>query len=208
MFSPSFRQFLTQRDTGGEQNFSAEINNREDSELSRVIYRLICRKRWCRNNVVIAHPDTEFNSALPRRASADLRKSPEATITSVASLLLITVAAIAAARFWALLPVGTMLAYIYSPDWTEADLVRHIWHFRLVQPEWVSSPPKYSYGQWMMAETWARLLVVFLGWIVCNILADRIYLRIRKKATSKITPGCGVCLLCLFASRIVLSVIN
>jgi hypothetical protein len=93
------------------------------------------------------------------------------------------VAAIAAAWFWAIAPLSSFEILDWPPR-TDADLVRHLWHFRLVQPEWVSSPPMYSYDRWVGAETWARLLVVFLGWIVCNILADRIYLRIRKKNNS------------------------
>lgn len=96
-------------------------------------------------------------------------------------LLLSTLAAIAAALFWALLPMFTMLGYIHPPDWTDADLVRHIWHFRLVQPEWVSSPPRYSYTRWMVAESLARLSVVFLGWLVSITFIIRRYLRSRKK---------------------------
>jgi hypothetical protein len=78
-------------------------------------------------------------------------------------LLLATLAAMAAAWFWALNPLSPMMGYLYPPDWSEADLVRHIWHFRLVQPEWVSTPPDYL--RWSEAETLARLSVVFFGWL-------------------------------------------
>jgi hypothetical protein len=79
-------------------------------------------------------------------------------------LLLATLAAMAAVWFWALSPLLTLLGYIYPSNWNQADLVRHIWHFQLVQPEWVSSPPDYM--RWSEAETLARLSVVFICWLV------------------------------------------
>jgi len=103
-----------------------------------------------------------------------MRKSP-----SILSLLIITLAALAAAWYWALAPLASF--HILNPPPTDAGLVRYLWHFRLVQPEWVSNPPNYSYWRWMRAEVLARLSFVFLGWIVSNILADRIYLRFREK---------------------------
>ena len=118
-----------------------------------------------------------------RRHSRAMRK-----LTFIVLLILTTLAAIAAARFWALLPLGTMLAYIHPPDWTDADLVRHIWHYRLVQPEWVSSPPQYSYTRWMMAETLARLSVVLICWLVSITFIIRRYLRSRKKLTPNKSP--------------------
>jgi hypothetical protein len=80
-------------------------------------------------------------------------------------LVAITLAAIAAAWFWALPPILTPLFYLHPTNWTDADLVRHLWHFRLIQPEWVSSPPQCDYLRWAQAETLARLGVVFLGWL-------------------------------------------
>jgi len=100
---------------------------------------------------------------------------------SIVSLFLITLAALAAAWFWALAPIMTGFDIPHSSPWTDADIVRYVWHFRLVQPEWVSSPPNYDYGQWLQAELLARLSVVFLVWVVSNILADRIYSRIHDK---------------------------
>jgi len=77
----------------------------------------------------------------------------------------ITLAAIAAAWFWALPPMITPLFYLYPNNWTDADLVRHLWRFRLVRPEWVGRPPQYDYLRWAQAETLARLTVGLLGWI-------------------------------------------
>jgi hypothetical protein len=100
--------------------------------------------------------------------------------TSSISLLLITLAALAAGWFWALAPLMGFEVLNWPPR-TDADLVRYFCHFRIVQPEWVSSPPMYSYTRWMVAEIWARMSVVFLGWVVSNIVADHIYSRIREK---------------------------
>jgi hypothetical protein len=75
----------------------------------------------------------------------------------------LTLAAIAAVWFWAIAPIATSLVYMHPTSWTDADLVRHFWHFRLVRPEWVGSPPQYDYLVWAQAETLARLGAVFLG---------------------------------------------
>jgi hypothetical protein len=95
--------------------------------------------------------------------------------TFIVLLLLTTLAAVAAVWFWVLPPLLTPLFYLHPTDWTDADVVRHIWHFRLVQPEWVSTPPDYM--RWSQAETLARGIVVFLGWVTTAILLERRYLR-------------------------------
>jgi hypothetical protein len=101
--------------------------------------------------------------------------------TFIILLLLIILAAMAAIWFWALAPFLTLLGYIYPADWTQADLVRHLWNFRLVQPEWVSNPP--DYGRWCEAETLARLAIVFVGWAASSLFIERLYLRSRRKVT-------------------------
>ena len=88
-------------------------------------------------------------------------------------LVAITLAAIATVLFWALAPMTTSLLYIHSNNWTDADLVRHLWHFRLIQPEWVSSPPQYDYMRWTHAETLARLGLVFIVWLGSTALVVR-----------------------------------
>ncbi len=90
-------------------------------------------------------------------------------------LALVTLAAIAAAWFWVLPPLLMPLGYIYPADWTQADLVRHLWRFRLVPPERVSTPPNYM--RWAWAETLARLIVVFLAWLTSTTFILRRYLR-------------------------------
>src|SRR6266511_811781 len=95
--------------------------------------------------------------------------------TFILLLLLTTLVAIAAAWFWALPPLLTPLFYLHPTDWTQADLVRHIWHFRLVQPEWVSTPPDYL--RWSQAETLVRLVVIFLAWLSTTSFLVRRYVR-------------------------------
>lgn len=95
--------------------------------------------------------------------------------TFIALLIVITLAALAVAWYWALAPGLTALAYLYPTNWTDADLVRHIWHFRLIQPEWLGSSPDYS--RWCEVETLARLTVVFLGWLASTTFVTRRYLR-------------------------------
>jgi hypothetical protein len=81
-------------------------------------------------------------------------------------LVVITLAAVAAAWFWAIATMTASLLYIHPSDWTDADLVRHLWHFRIIQPGWVGGPPQYDYLRWTQAEALARLGAVFLGWLV------------------------------------------
>src|ERR1051326_8063002 len=100
--------------------------------------------------------------------------------TLIVLLVVTTVAALATAWFWALAPMTTALLYIHSTGWTDADLVRHIWHFRLLQPEWVSTPPDYL--RWTQAETLARLAVVLLGWLLSSTILLRRYSKSPRKA--------------------------
>ena len=107
-------------------------------------------------------------------------------------LVAITLAAVAAAWFWALAPMTASLLYIHSSGWTDADLVRHLWHVRLIQPEWVSSPPHYDYLRWTQAETLARLAVVFTVWLGCAAWIARRHLpRPTVNPPNKRAPGKG-----------------
>ena len=54
-------------------------------------------------------------------------------------------------------------------------MVRDIWHFRLIPPEWGNT--SLDYFHWCELETLARLGVVFLGWCVTLKLVERRYLR-------------------------------
>jgi hypothetical protein len=111
--------------------------------------------------------------------------------TFISWFVLITLLAVALAWFWALPPLLTPLFYLHPTDWTDADVVRHIWHFRLLQPEWVSTPPDYM--RWSQAETLTRLAVVFLAWLAGTTLLTRRYLSSRKRPSPnhalQPTPG-------------------
>jgi hypothetical protein len=84
------------------------------------------------------------------------------------SFIVLTLARFALAWFWALPPLLHALFYLCPTDWTQADVVRHIWHFPLVQPEWVNTP------------TLVRLGIVFLGWVSGTMLLDGKYLNDKK----------------------------
>ena len=90
-------------------------------------------------------------------------------------LFFVTLAAVGAALLWAARPLVTPLLYLYPTGWTDAELIRHVWHFRLVQPEWASTPPDYLH--WSQTETMARLSVVFLAWLTNVALVVRYFRR-------------------------------
>jgi len=123
--------------------------------------------------LLISIADVRFLDAMSKRALI---------ILLVAS----TLVALALTRFWALAPFLTPLGYIHPPNWTDADVVRAIWHFRLVSPEWGNR--SLDYEQWCEVETCARLAVVFLGWFATIKIIQRRYLRTRNNAPSIIVP--------------------
>ena len=77
----------------------------------------------------------------------------------------VTVAAACAAWYWALAVVLTSFDVLSSAPLTDTDIIKRLWHFRLVRPEWVGHPPEYVH--WVIAETITRLaaiVVFFAGW--------------------------------------------
>ncbi len=86
----------------------------------------------------------------------------------------ITLASLAAAWFIALAPIINSFIVMTPSAWTEADLVRHLYHFRLVQPEWVSAPPDFL--RWTQAEATTRLIVVSLVWLASGAFVVRRYI--------------------------------
>jgi hypothetical protein len=79
-------------------------------------------------------------------------------------LAAITLIALTTVRLWALGPVLTPLNSISSTEFTGADIVRRVWHLRLVTPEWASNLTDYV--RWSQAESLTRSIVVALGWLV------------------------------------------
>jgi hypothetical protein len=90
--------------------------------------------------------------------SRDMQKRTFIIFLSVA-----TVIALTAIWFWAIAPLVTPLISINSNEFTSADVVRRVWHFRLVQPEWVSTT---NYVRWTQVESLIRSILVVLGWSV------------------------------------------
>jgi hypothetical protein len=103
-----------------------------------------------------------FRSLVDVRFGAQLA-TPRSRLAALA------LAAIAAAWFWVLPPLVTSIVVMCPTDWSGADLVRHLWQLRLVEPDWVASMPGYDlvgdYLRWVRAETLARLGVVLVAWI-------------------------------------------
>ncbi len=83
--------------------------------------------------------------------------------TFIIFLAVTTLIALGVIWFWALGPLLIPLVSINSTEFTSADVVRRVWHLRLVQPEWVSNPTDYV--RWSQAESLARFIVVVLGWL-------------------------------------------
>jgi hypothetical protein len=104
-------------------------------------------------------------------------------------LAAITLAAVAAVWFWVLPPVLTPLVFPSPTSWTDADIGRHLWHVRLIQPEWVSSPPQHDdYLRWAQVETAARFDVVFLGWLGGSFFLHCRLVAVAAKSQYKVTP--------------------
>jgi hypothetical protein len=82
---------------------------------------------------------------------------------------LTTVGAAAAAWFWALPVILCFISYMYSPSHppTDAQMIRELWPFRLVQPEWLSRTSDQRLDllvRWEVTETTVRLSLIFLVW--------------------------------------------
>lgn len=78
-------------------------------------------------------------------------------------LVAITSIALVVVWFWALGPVLIPLNSISSTEFTGADVVKRVWHLRLVQPEWVARPTDYV--RWSQSESLARFILVVLSWL-------------------------------------------
>ena len=106
-----------------------------------------------------------------------MRKSTFISILAFTALI-----ALAVAWVWALAPLLIPLVSINSTEFTSADVVRRVWHLRLVQPEWVSRPTDYV--RWSQVESLARFMVVVLGWSVGAAFVIRSRLTSRRGGPS------------------------
>ncbi|HXI71556.1 MAG TPA: hypothetical protein VNN22_14470 [Verrucomicrobiae bacterium] len=96
-------------------------------------------------------------------------------------LLLIAVCAVSVTLFWAVRPLLTPLLLLLQMGWTDADIINRYWHFRLIQPEWLSNPPDYYL--WARTETLTRLAIVFVAWAMSTIFVVRQYCKTCKQPT-------------------------
>ena len=84
--------------------------------------------------------------------------------TTITIVAVATITAAAAGWFWALRPLG-FASYLTSTRASDADIIRHYWPHRLVEPEWVSATPD-GLLNWHFTETVARLSVVAVLWSI------------------------------------------
>jgi hypothetical protein len=78
---------------------------------------------------------------------------------AVILIVAITAVALTVAYF----AIGAMNG-CYMSNLTDAQLIRDRCHFRLVQPQWVSSNGSVLMN-WIIAETKARLVVIAVFWL-------------------------------------------
>src|SRR5439155_15340083 len=82
---------------------------------------------------------------------------------------LTTLVAAAAVWFWALSVMFCFISYMYSPSHppTDAQMIRDLWPFRLVQPQWLGRASDHTWDllvRWQATETSVRTLLIFLLW--------------------------------------------
>jgi hypothetical protein len=94
----------------------------------------------------------------------------------------VTLIALAITFWWALDPILISI-FMMTRSGTDVELIRQIWHFRLVQPEWVDTSDQL--WRWQQAETFARLAVVFVGWVSSIAALIRRYRRGKPRHLTK-----------------------
>jgi len=92
----------------------------------------------------------------------------------------VTLAAASTVWLWALRPLAGG-SYLSSTTETDADIIRRYWPQRLVEPEWVG--PKPDLISWAMTETFVRLSVVALSFIM--IVGFAVYIFIKQAASHR-----------------------
>ena len=117
----------------------------------------------------------------PRHRSAFRSATPR--IITILIIVVTTVSAAVAVRFWALTPLG-FASYLTHTGASDADDVRQYWPHRLIQPEWVSATPDRLMN-WHFAETLARLSVVAVLWFLTAGGATYRFIRRRNISPNK-----------------------
>src|SRR4051812_6815604 len=105
-------------------------------------------------------------------------------------IIAVTIMALLITVFWALDPMLTAIFMLTGSNTTDAELIRQIWHVRLVQPEWISGPGQLM--KWMEVEACARLVVMFLAWLASVIALVRRNCRGAPKSSNQsLQPTAG-----------------
>jgi hypothetical protein len=107
-------------------------------------------------------------------------------------IVVVTILALLITFFWALDPILTAIFMLTRTGITDAELIRQVWHVRLVQPEWISGPGQIF--KWMEVEAGARLGVILLGWLASVfILVRRHHRGVAKSSNPSLEPTGGRC---------------
>ena len=82
---------------------------------------------------------------------------------------LATLATAAVEWFCALSVMLCFISYMYSPIYppTDAQMIRDLWPFRFVEPEWLGRPSDHRWellARWQLTEAGVRTFLIFLVW--------------------------------------------
>jgi hypothetical protein len=101
-------------------------------------------------------------------------------------LLLVTLIAVAVA-FWLLSDMMVAIFRMSRPGETDADMIRQIWHFRFLPPEWF-----HDWIAWYRAELYSRAAAVLLAWLASVIALVKRYFRGTPKSSNQaLQPTAG-----------------
>ena len=100
---------------------------------------------------------------------------------------LVSLAAAAATWFWALSVLLCFIQYMGPPD--DALMIRRLWPFRLIQPEWLSRPSD-GWGEllmrWQLTETGVRVLIIAILWTIAVAVIYNRYHSLSHNGPNKI----------------------
>ncbi len=104
----------------------------------------------------------------------------------VIQLLVVTLLA-AALALWLVSAMLVAIVWMSRPGETDADMIRQIWHFRFLPPEWFR-----GWVEWYRAELYTRIAVVFIAWLASVIALVRRHFRGTPKSSNQsLQPTAG-----------------
>jgi hypothetical protein len=95
----------------------------------------------------------------------------------------LTMLAAVSVWFWAFRPVFTPFLYLRPTGFGPSP---GIWHFRIVPPPWISTPPDYS--GWSEVETSVRVAVIVICWIVGMVFIEWLFPKRHKEPPKSPEP--------------------